>query len=256
MTDQATRVVPAGWYEDPSDANQVRWWNGINWTDHTQDKPEITDEDSSADDQPTAASTVRVRPRIRTTSTAESWIVAFTSGVLAVALLGAAWAWLYVAPTLVWVGIALVTAYALALVFALLDRRKLTRWGHTPPATFAAALTGPVYLLVRALRLPGSWGQFAASVLLLVGLIAVPLGAWFGGALGGVQTAVRIQSEIRDDLVGSGAASAVACPPIADTTTVGSFYSCSVTLTDGTEKTLWVSIDSDEGDYSYAFAVK
>lgn len=39
MTDQATRVVPAGWYEDPASPAHVRWWNGLAWTEHTAIKP-------------------------------------------------------------------------------------------------------------------------------------------------------------------------------------------------------------------------
>ncbi|CAN5140393.1 hypothetical protein BH11ACT3_BH11ACT3_18020 [soil metagenome] len=44
MTDQAeaTRVVPAGWYQDPASAALVRWWNGVTWTEHTAEKPTIT----------------------------------------------------------------------------------------------------------------------------------------------------------------------------------------------------------------------
>lgn len=39
MTDQAIRVVPAGWYEDPASSAHVRWWNGLAWTEHTSPKP-------------------------------------------------------------------------------------------------------------------------------------------------------------------------------------------------------------------------
>jgi hypothetical protein len=39
VTDQATRVVPAGWYQDPALSEQVRWWNGLAWTEHVRDKP-------------------------------------------------------------------------------------------------------------------------------------------------------------------------------------------------------------------------
>lgn len=39
MTDQAIRVVPAGWYEDPASRGHVRWWNGLAWTEHTALKP-------------------------------------------------------------------------------------------------------------------------------------------------------------------------------------------------------------------------
>lgn len=257
MTDQATRVVPAGWYEDPSDPDQVRWWNGINWTDHTQPKPELDDgETPGLEESFAGAAAVRPRNRIRSTSTAESWIVSFTPAVFAIGLLAAAWAWLYVSPSLLWPIVALIVTYAVAVAFAMLDRRKLARWEHTPPPFLATLLTAPVYLVIRALRLSRSWGQVVAWVLLMVGLVGLPVAAWFGGALDNVQTAVRIQSEVRDELVGSGQASAVSCPPIADTTTVGSIYSCDVTMTDGSHQVLWVSIDSDAGDYSYAFAIK
>ncbi|MEO6115605.1 MAG: DUF2510 domain-containing protein [Pseudolysinimonas sp.] len=39
MTDQATRVVTAGWYQDPASSVQVRWWNGVAWTEHVREKP-------------------------------------------------------------------------------------------------------------------------------------------------------------------------------------------------------------------------
>lgn len=39
MTDQATRVVPAGWYDDPASPERVRWWNGLTWTEHVTAKP-------------------------------------------------------------------------------------------------------------------------------------------------------------------------------------------------------------------------
>ena len=28
-------VTPAGWYPDPQDASQLRYWDGQSWTDHT-----------------------------------------------------------------------------------------------------------------------------------------------------------------------------------------------------------------------------
>jgi len=40
VTDSATRVVPAGWYDDPASPERVRWWNGISWTEHVTAKPE------------------------------------------------------------------------------------------------------------------------------------------------------------------------------------------------------------------------
>lgn len=257
MTDQATRVVPAGWYEDPSDAGQVRWWNGINWTDHTQPKPDLDGDAAAEAEAQAATAAIRVRNRVRATSTVESWVVAFSPALLAAALLVGGWAWLYLSPTLLWVGLAVVAVYAVVTVFAVLDRRKLTSWEHTPPPFAMALLTAPVYLLVRALRLPRSWSQLVAWGLLMLALVGGPLAAWFGGALHGVQTAVRIQTEIRDTIVVDGGEVAnVACPPIADATTVGSTYACDVTLRDGTHTSLVVSIDSDAGDYSYTFSLR
>lgn len=33
MTDP-TMTAPAGWYPDPHGARALRWWDGVNWTDH------------------------------------------------------------------------------------------------------------------------------------------------------------------------------------------------------------------------------
>lgn len=37
----AASPKPAGWYADPADDTQVRWWDGSAWTQHLQDKPEV-----------------------------------------------------------------------------------------------------------------------------------------------------------------------------------------------------------------------
>ncbi len=29
-----TETVPFGWYPDPAGTGMVRWWNGMQWTDH------------------------------------------------------------------------------------------------------------------------------------------------------------------------------------------------------------------------------
>ena len=38
--------LKAGWYVDPADAQQYRWWSGDQWTTHTRDKAEV---DASVD---------------------------------------------------------------------------------------------------------------------------------------------------------------------------------------------------------------
>lgn len=31
-------AAPAGWYRDPLGLPQLRWWNGIGWTNHIQEE--------------------------------------------------------------------------------------------------------------------------------------------------------------------------------------------------------------------------
>lgn len=49
--------VPAGWYNDPSSPNQLRWWSGDAWTEHvTLPQPPVTPQPAplTNDDMPTA----------------------------------------------------------------------------------------------------------------------------------------------------------------------------------------------------------
>ncbi|AWB89494.1 DUF2510 domain-containing protein [Salinibacterium hongtaonis] len=42
VTSPATTGAPAGWYHDPLGLPQVRWWNGMMWTNEVQPpRPEI-----------------------------------------------------------------------------------------------------------------------------------------------------------------------------------------------------------------------
>jgi hypothetical protein len=37
-----TAAAPAGWYRDPLGLPQLRWWNGISWTNNIQEqRPEL-----------------------------------------------------------------------------------------------------------------------------------------------------------------------------------------------------------------------
>jgi DNA polymerase III subunit epsilon len=35
------RALQAGWYADPQDQSQLRWWDGAQWTNHTQPMPPV-----------------------------------------------------------------------------------------------------------------------------------------------------------------------------------------------------------------------
>lgn len=42
MSSNFTSVAPAGWYRDPLGLPQVRWWNGMSWTNRIEEiRPEI-----------------------------------------------------------------------------------------------------------------------------------------------------------------------------------------------------------------------
>ncbi len=42
MSSVKSSAVPAGWYRDPLDLPQLRWWNGLSWTNRVEEhRPEI-----------------------------------------------------------------------------------------------------------------------------------------------------------------------------------------------------------------------
>lgn len=42
MTEENTNQPPAGWYPNPQDTTQARWWDGQSWTDHLNAAPTAT----------------------------------------------------------------------------------------------------------------------------------------------------------------------------------------------------------------------
>ena len=72
-----------GWYADPQNASQQRWWDGTRWTEHVQGTPQA---------QPAAASAVA------TDSEARNWAMAAHLSALVSALIGFA----FVGPLIVY----------------------------------------------------------------------------------------------------------------------------------------------------------
>ncbi|MEO8529532.1 MAG: DUF2510 domain-containing protein [Pseudolysinimonas sp.] len=376
MTYEATRVVAAGWYEDPASSAHVRWWNGLAWTEHTTLKPtapprpqpvaeqrygdgftqqqnqqgwsggqtegqqgsgqqgsgQTQAQTPAAADQPAqtaqtagfdaghAASTaariaearalerqygisteehdVIVRsategsaqdagagqfggdhtdtgsrrtsnwhaesehrePSERRTATASSWLIALFPILTLVAAIAAAYVYFYVSPDPSVAGIPVVAGvvlvpYLLCLIWAFVDAGRLKAFGHSP-ASGAFAILGPlVYLIARRVRVKGV-GPLVALIILTVAAVAAPAAAIYTGATAPVTKALEIQQTIRTDLVGSGRLASVTCPIFVESVVTGSFYTCDGTLADGTAKTVWVSIDTSVGGFSYALAVK
>lgn len=36
---EVVEVIPPGWYTDPDEPADVRWWTGTEWTHHVQPRP-------------------------------------------------------------------------------------------------------------------------------------------------------------------------------------------------------------------------
>jgi hypothetical protein len=151
-------------------------------------------------------------------------------------------------------GIALVPT-VLSLIWAATDARKL-RLNDYRPASPALALLGPlIYLIGRRVRVPGS-GPLALLLVLTVIAAGAPTAAYLAGYAVPVTKALEIQQTVYADLVGNGELASVSCQPFVERLELGSLYSCDGVLPDGGEKLVWVSIDSAEGDFSYALAVR
>lgn len=348
MTDQATRVVPAGWYEDPASSAHVRWWNGLAWTEHTTLKPaepprpvaeprvadprtaeqhnvgqqtvttatgsvltaemlariaearalereygiSTAENDiimrsaatgatgpgardplaASADasrrsDGGTGDTEAEFRRRYRRdddeqpgTTTASAWFIALWPVLTLVAAIVAAYVAFYVAFEPSVAGIPLVAGlvivpYLLTLVWAVLDSRRLRALGQRAPSP-ALALLGPlVYLIARRARVSGS-GPLVTLIVLTLLAVGAPLAAHLTGVSAPATKALEIQQAIRADLVGSGQLASVSCPIFVESVTPGSLYTCNAVQADGRSRLVWVSIDTFDGDFSYALAVR
>jgi len=160
--EQATRVVPAGWYQDPANAANVRWWNGITWTDHVELKP--------TDQQAATAGTLALEARAMerqhgittaenaiimsaatgdvavshagsgtlaishphrsaSTSTVSSWLLGVTPIIALALTVLAGYVFFYVTPTPLVAAVAVVV-YVLGFLWAVGDSRTLAARGH------------------------------------------------------------------------------------------------------------------------------
>ena len=245
-TEQATRVVPAGWYQDPANAANVRWWNGITWTDHVEAKP--------ADQQAAAAGALALEaramerqhgittaendiimsaaqgdtqsgmPRTGTiaivgphkaasTGTVSSWLLGVTPAIALVLTILAGYVFFYITPTPLVAAVGVVV-YVLGFLWAVGDSRALASRGHqiaSPLWTLALPVIGPLlYLVNRRRRAPGSSPLIAFLVLFVIAA-GIPLAGIASGSAATVTKALEVQQAIRADLVESGAIGRASC---------------------------------------------
>jgi hypothetical protein len=295
-TEQTTRVVPAGWYQDPADDAKVRWWNGITWTEHVESKPagagaavagalaieSGTDEVQQLEQQFNLSSdgtetmsrraslaldhrgpdtgTIPIQgvalPRLKApkTSTASAMLLAFIPLFTTVLSAVAAYVYFYVTPTPLVFAVAVVL-WIMGFLWAIGDSRALqTRGLPAPSALLALALplVGPLlYLIVRTRRVGAGLPLFTFLGLLLIAVV-LPVGLGLAGAAPTVTKALEVQSAVSADLVGSGAATSVSCPPIVESTAAGSVFTCDAVTPAGDTVNVWVSFDDEAGNFSWA----
>ncbi len=249
---ESPRVVAAGWYEDPSDADIVRWWNGIAWTDHHRPKPDAGASALTAPADDAAATEYHgpapSAPASMASTTSSSTLLSFSPLVFLAAGLVAAWVW---ASSRSPFGVAAVlVAFGLCVLWAVFDSRAL-RFAGVRSASWLWALLGPlVYLVLRGVRVR-SWAP-ALLCLALLAAIGAGVGAlWVSGLGASVAFAERVQQEVSAGLIDTGAAAAVRCPALIEERAVGSTHTCDATLPDGSVRAVIVSIDSEAGDLSY-----
>ncbi|MET0956728.1 MAG: DUF2510 domain-containing protein, partial [Cryobacterium sp.] len=188
-------AAAAGWYADPSDGTQLRWWSGTGWTEHVAPAAPVTPLPSATPVAPVAGHPAEVAVAAPVAAPLSGLPAASAVGVLADqerALAdpptmgserrsGTVWVWLLAFMPWLWTlagFFALVTAgspleaspwdsypqiwvpFALTVLFATLDVRQLRTW-HGTAAHWAWALLGaPVYIIARTvvLRRRGKFG--------------------------------------------------------------------------------------------------
>jgi hypothetical protein len=277
MTDQAIRVVGAGWYEDPADVGRVRWWNGVEWTEHTNAKPGMESAQVAAAltgavaviPTQTAVAAIEAAPLTRRqaieaeggrpvaeparSQTGIVWLIALLPVIALVLALGAGYVFFYVAgsPFVALVGL---VPYLLGLLWAVSDSRQLKARGFAAPSPLWALLTPLGYLIVRRLRVPGSAPILIFAVAAVLAFL-LPGALLLSGVGRTVTLAIEIQHEAQSRFVDTQILGSVSCPPVVESIAPGTVFACQATTKDGLPTQVWVSIDSVDGGFSLARAV-
>jgi hypothetical protein len=213
MSNTVPPTIPAGWYSDPTDASQLRWWNGSAWSQHVQQRPApisptpveaapvVSAQVEAAQVEPAQAAVEPVRftpvtetPLVRTqlvetaasvddeavptrSNTVSSWFVALSPFYYAIAFIIALPALASIAGVAVLGAIAaavLVIPFAIALIFAISDFSALKKRGIPRPAAPGwMFLTPLVYLIVRTVRVRRATGKGSAPLWVWIAAWAV-----------------------------------------------------------------------------------
>lgn len=182
-----SRQAPAGWYPDPGEPDQLRWWDGTEWaTDTVAPRTSVAVDDPEPAPAPGAAraGTVWIWAAIAA-SVLPLYTGAFLDGEAVARLFGEASAALTPAGWIV-AGLSLLVVVdlvlvALAVLFARLDQRALRRRGIPSPfgwgwaalafvATLGVYVAGRTFVVHRETGrgLAPFWGWLVATAVGLV----------------------------------------------------------------------------------------
>jgi hypothetical protein len=181
------------------------------------------------------------------------WLLALLPVIALVLALVAGYVYFYVITSPLVAFVALVP-YLLGLLWALSDSRQLAARGFRAPSPWWALLTPLGYLVVRRMRVPGT-GAIILFAITAVLAFVLPASLLLSGAARSVTLALQIQDGATHEFVGSGLLKSVSCPPVVESTTPGTVFTCQAVAADGTPTQVWVSIDSVDGTFSLAPAV-
>ncbi|WP_248283426.1 DUF2510 domain-containing protein [Cryobacterium arcticum] len=220
MSEPTTDAPAAGWYPDPSTDTQLRWYNGVEWTDEVAPvTPEEPVTDVAAVDVPDAYAPAAYAPTAYVAAasapaasapaayaaaagvpamasdgssrwgTVSVWLLAFMPWLSTISLIAAGMMSIYPAnPDWWWVS-ALLLPWVLTVLLAVLDVQRLKQWLHTNVASWAWALLGaPVYLIARHVVLRprarfGSAPMWVAIINIALAVVAAGLALLAAGAL-------------------------------------------------------------------------
>jgi hypothetical protein len=286
----AVQTVPAaGWFADPTDGAQLRWWTGAEWSEHVSARPSAMAKviSTSAPVVPAAASDLAVtvpspsttewgyggsepagmswrtsvEPPIRPVrwNTAGGWAIAFSPlvSLVAAAAIGVlalegsrSWWWYLAAAAL---------PLLVLIAFAARDRNRLRQFGYPQVPSAWWMLLGPLcYLISRGLKVRRASGRGLAPIWVFVA-VAVLLSVVSGVTSVDLQAEIAphqvaaIERAISADLASRGGAFDVACPT-QSAITVGTSFTCTTTdRVSGAAGTAAVTITSLAGSFRYRF---
>lgn len=172
--------VPPGWYPDTQVAGQKRWWDGAQWTEHTN-----ADTVNAAAKQAPSLASAGTK-----TGTLWIWLIVLLPIISFIPILTIDWRsymqsmmlsstyssmaalQLFSSPGYVVALLLSFVLFAATIVFALLDTRELTRRGVVSPFHWAFAFIGStVYVIGRSVVVKRRTGGGLAPMWVLIGVV-------------------------------------------------------------------------------------